>query len=383
MKYILPTFLLIVSSTISCTSIKQIVVQTPLNANSLVYLDTYTIPNNFQFMQTTVGGLSSIDYDVKNNQYYLISDDRSANNPARFYTATIAIKNNKIDTVAFISRAFLQDNKGKPYPSTKQDPTQTPDPESMRFHPRTKQLVWSSEGERSIRPKESILINPAVYFIDTIGKWKDSLQMPANLYMSLSEKGPRQNGVLEGMSYADQYRTLMLNVEEPLHEDGPRADLQPNKAMIRFFAFDHKTKKCIKQYAYELDPVAHKPNPTNGFIVNGVPEFLWIGNNQLLVLERSFSTGRIPCTIKIYLADYGAASDVTNLATLKDTTQYQPMKKTLLMNMDQLGIFTDNIEGISMGPLLPNGNRSVLLVADNNFSPLQRSQIILLGLKTK
>ncbi len=53
------------------------------------------------------------------------------------------------------------------------------------------------------------------------------------------------------------------------------------------------------------------------------------------------------------------------------------------MNMDQLGIFTDNIEGISLGPLLPNGNRTVLLVADNNFSPLQRSQIILMGLKTK
>lgn len=383
MKYTLSTLLLIISITISCTSIKQTAVQAPLDASSLVYLDTYTIPNNFQFMQTTVGGLSSIDYDVKKNQYYLISDDRSAINPARFYTATIAIKNNKIDTVAFISRSFLQDNNGKTYPSTKTDPTQTPDPESMRYHPGLNQLVWSSEGERSIRPKESILINPAVYFIDTNGVWKDSLQLPANLYMSLIEKGPRQNGVLEGMSYADQYRTLMLNVEEPLQEDGPRADLQPNKAMIRFFAFDTKTKKCIKQYAYELDPVAHQPNPSNGFIVNGVPEFLWIGNNQLLVLERSFSTGRLPCTIKIYLADYGAASDVTNIATLKDTALYQPMKKTLLINMDQLGIFTDNIEGISLGPLLPNGNRTVLLVADNNFSPLQRSQIILMALKTK
>jgi predicted nucleic-acid-binding Zn-ribbon protein len=107
MKYILPIFLLIISSAISCTSIKQIAVQAPLDGNSLVYLDTYTIPNNFQFMQTTVGGLSSIDYDVKNNQYYLISDDRSAINPARFYTATIAINNNKIDTVFFYQQRFL------------------------------------------------------------------------------------------------------------------------------------------------------------------------------------------------------------------------------------------------------------------------------------
>jgi len=369
--------------TSSCTSTKQILVKGNINSNSIEYLDTHTLPNNFSFMQTTVGGLSSIDYDAKKKQYYLVCDDRSAINPARFYTAKVAIKNNKIDTVLFINSTYLLDESGNRYPGAKVDPTKTPDPESMRHNPRTNQLVWSSEGERYTSPKDSILINPSIYFINSKGEWKDSLQIPDNLYMSFQQKGPRQNGVLEGMSYTDNYTKLLVNVEEPLYEDGPKADLQSNQAMIRFFSFDIKTKKCSKQLAYELDPVSYKPNPANGFIVNGVPEFLSVGNNQLLVLERSFSTGRIPCTIKIYLADYSSATDVSQFQSLKAPTLYQPMKKTLLLNMDQLGIFTDNIEGISFGPILPNGNRSILLVADNNFNPIQRSQIVLLQIKTK
>lgn len=365
----------------SCKSSQQLTVNYPVNNTQLKYLHTFTIPHNLSFMETTVGGLSAIDYDQKRNRYYMVCDDRSSINPARYYTARIVIKQDKIDTVLFTNFAYLKDELGKTYPSTKENPYKTPDPESIRYNPQTKLMAWTSEGERWFRQKDSILINPSVYFIAPGGRFKDSLTMPANLYMSLEEKGPRQNGVLEGMSYADHYQTLMFNVEEPLYEDGPRAELTPNQAMIRFYTFDMKTKKNTHQYAYELSPVAHIPNPVNEYKINSVPEFLWIGNNQLLVLERSYSTGRIPCTIRIFLADYSEATDVANLPSLKSPAKYTPMKKTLLMNLDDLGIYTDNIEGISFGPKLSNGNQSILLVSDNNFSPIQRSQITLLELK--
>jgi hypothetical protein len=367
---------------VSCTSTKQLTTNyTPTN-KELQYLHTYTIPHNYTFKESIVGGLSAIDYDEKNNQYYMVCDDRSSLNPARFYKAKIVISQNKIDTVIFTQLSYLKDENGKTYPSTKENPYKTPDPESIRYNPNSKLLVWSSEGENTIRGKDSILINPSVYFVTPNGKFKDSVSMPGNLYMSFMEKGPRQNGVLEGMSYADNYKTLMVNVEEPLQEDGPRADLKPNGAMIRFYQFDMQTKKSTRQYAYELSPVVYAPNPINEYKINSVPEFLWIGNNQLLVLERSYSTGRIPCSIRIFLADYNQATDVSAFTSLKAPAQYQPMKKTLLMNLDELGIYTDNIEGISFGPILPNGNRSILLVSDNNFSPIQKSQITLLELKT-
>lgn len=367
---------------VSCTSTKQLTTNYTTTNNQLQYLHTYTIPHNYTFKETIVGGLSAIDYDEKTNQYYMVCDDRSSLNPARFYKAKIAISQNKIDTVIFTQLSYLKDENGKTYPGTKENPYKTPDPESIRYNPNSKLLVWSSEGENTIRGKDSILINPSVYFVTPNGKFKDSVSMPSNLYMSFKEKGPRQNGVLEGMSYADNYKTLMVNVEEPLQEDGPRADLQPNGAMIRFYQFDMQTKKPTHQYAYELSPVVYAPNPINEYKINSVPEFLWIGNNQLLVLERSYSTGRIACSIRIFLADYNQATDVSTFTSLKAPAQYQPMKKTLLMNLDELGIYTDNIEGISFGPVLPNGNRSILLVSDNNFSPIQKSQITLLELKT-
>jgi hypothetical protein len=51
--------------------------------------------------------------------------------------------------------------------------------------------------------------------------------------MQTEDKGPRQNGVLEGITFADNYTSLFVNVEEPLYEDGPRADTIDNNAFIR------------------------------------------------------------------------------------------------------------------------------------------------------
>jgi hypothetical protein len=38
--------------------------------------------------------------------------------------------------------------------------------------------------------------------------------------------------------------------------------------------------------------------------------------------------------------------------------------------------YVDNIEGISWGPKLANGHRSLILVSDNNFNPDQRTQFL-------
>ena len=101
-----------------------------------------------------------------------------------------------------------------------------------------------------------------------------------------------------------------------------------------------------------------------------------IGNNQLLVIERSFSTGRQPCTIRVFIANLNGATDISNL-TLKDNNNFIPASKKLLLNMDDLGIYVDNIEGVCFGPVLPNGHKTLLFVADNNFNILQRAQLLL------
>ena len=47
------------------------------------------------------------------------------------------------------------------------------------------------------------------------------------------------------------------------------------------------------------------------------------------------------------------------------------------MNLDALGIPLDNVEGMTFGPSLPDGRRSLILVSDNNFSPAAFTQFLL------
>jgi len=355
----------------------QLYAQQKGNINNLKFIGLYQIPYALQFKNTTVGGLSGIDYDANNKRFYFICDDRSAINPARYYTASIALSKKGIDSIHFTGVVQLLQPNEKPYPNSKQDPTRTPDPEAIRYNPNQKQLVWSSEGERIVSRKDTVLVDPSITGISLQGKYLHSYVLPENLQMQSIEKGPRQNGVLEGMTFANQYKTLFASVEEPLYEDGLRADTSDNNAFIRILKFDVATRINTHQFAYKLEPVAHVPFPPNGFKVNGVPDILSIGNNKLLVLERSFSTGRLACTIKLFITDLNQATNIKNIGSLKNNTGFVPATKKLLFNMDDLGIYIDNIEGVTFGPILPNGHQTLVFVADNNFNPLEQSQLLL------
>ena len=359
----------------ACTTTKK-TIQPNVGISSLKYLDSYEIPFNLKYKNTSVGGLSGIDYDAKNDWYYLISDDRSDKNPARFYKAKIFISKKGIDSLDFIDVENMLQQDEKVYPSNLQNRVKVPDPEAIRYNPEKNFLVWSSEGERFVKVKDTVLINPTVIMIRPNGKYIDSFALPENMKMKATEKGPRRNGVFEGMTFADNYKTLYVNVEEPLYEDGHRADVVENDAFVRIIKFDVKHKKSTAQYAYKLAPVAFAAKPENEFKINGVPDILNLGNNKLLIIERSFSTGRLPCTIRVFIADLNDATDVSKI-TLKDNLTFKPARKTMLINMDDLGIYTDNIEGVTFGPRLPNGHKTLLFIADNNFTVVEKAQILL------
>ena len=367
-------FLLFSCYIFSCTTVKKIPSQASQNITTLKFLGGYVIPNDLNYKDTRVGGLSGIDYDALHDQYYMVSDDRSAINPARFYTAKIFFTQKGIDSVRFVKvNSMLQPN-GKVYPNSSQDPLHTPDPEAIRYNPILNQLIWSSEGERIIKGKDTILENPAITIISPEGKFLDSLPVPDNLYMRSTEMGPRQNSVFEGLGFADNYKTLFVSVEEPLYEDGPRADVKETNTCIRILKYSLGERKNTAQYAYKLEPLAYL---STGYKINGVSDILALGDNKLMVIERSFSTGRLACTIRLFLADLGEASDIKNIPSLKNDRSFKPATKKLLLNMDSLGIYIDNIEGLTFGPKLPNGHKTILFIADNNFNLLQQSQLLL------
>lgn len=345
--------------------------------SGLKFIGEFDLPHRMMFQGTMVGGLSGIDYDPAEDVYYLICDDRSEHNPARFYTAKIVLGNKGIDTVQLLKATTLLQKNGQSYPNKTRDPLHVPDPEALRYDPKNGTMIWGSEGERIVRNDKSLLIDPSVNISNANGQLMDSLPLPTNMHMSAAEKGPRQNGVFEGLSFANNYQTLFVSVEEPLYEDGPRAGLKDTTGWIRIIQYDMRTKQPVAQYAYQIDPVVQEPVSRGAFVVNGVPDILAINDHQLLVTERSFSTGRLTCNIRVYLAELEGAENIASVSSLQQHLTTKPIQKKLLLNMDNLHRWIDNVEGATFGPRLPNGKRSLIFVTDDNFLPFERTQFLL------
>src|SRR4030095_6405548 len=195
------------------------------------------------------------------------------------------------------------------------------------------------------------------------------------MHMQAIEKGPRQNSVFEGLAFSADYKYLFVSLEEPIYEDGPRASANDSTAWTRIIKFDAGQRKQISQYAYKIEAVAYPSIPATYFKINGVSATLSTGENKLLVVERSFSTGRLSCTIRVFSADMNEATDIADTNSLQSHPAAKPVSKKLL-NMDELGRYIDNIEGVTFGPTLPNGHRTLIFLADNNFSAFEKTQLL-------
>ena len=101
-------------------------------------------------------------------------------------------------------------------------------------------------------------------------------------------------------------------------------------------------------------------------------------------MERSFSVGAPGTgnTIKLYSVAFPGADDVNGLDSLAGVLgSLKPVQKTQLLDLRTLGIPLDNVEGMTIGPKLPDGRKSLLLVSDNNFAASQFTQFLLFALR--
>jgi hypothetical protein len=300
--YLYVLILIIVCVSFSCATTKHSTGNETIG--HLKFLDEYDIPYNANFKNTTIRGLSGIDYNAGGKVYYMISDDRSEKNPARFYEARITISKNKIDSVYFTDVKFLKNKSGNNYPNSNIDPYHTPDPEALRYNPENNTFVWSSEGVRIVKPDKVVLEDPAITEINDNGNYIDTFQLPSQLHMHPDESGPGQNSVFEGVTFTDNYKTLFVSVEEPLYDDGQRSGLNDSTGIIRIIQYNMDTKKPVAQYAYIPDPVAHVPIPANAFKINGIPDILSIGKIRSWLLSAPTLPGDLHAPLKFFLPTF-------------------------------------------------------------------------------
>jgi hypothetical protein len=187
----------------------------------------------------------------------------------------------------------------------------------------------------------------------------------------------RQNLGFEAAAVAPDGQQLFVGTENALVQDGPAATTATGSpARILRYHLGHGGSD--REYVYPTDPVAA---PSTVFTVNGLVELLPLNNEFLLAMERSFSVGA-GNTIRIYRLALPGATDVSGVADIHDVAGLQPARKSLLLQLPSTinGQPLDNVEGMTLGPTLPDGRQSVLLVSDNNFTAGQASQVLLLAL---
>lgn len=340
------------------------------SAAGLDYLGQIDFPTTYLFDDTTVGGLSAITYDPGRQVYYVISDDRSAKNPARFYTVRIRLSDNRLTGIEWLDTTALLDPSGAPFPPLSPDatpPVIPPDPEGIAFDERRQQLYWSSEGERIVKdPNRPLLLDPWVRVAGVDGAFRSQFVLPPGLSMSTQDTGPRRNEGLEGLTLTPSGNYLFAGMEDPGFNDGspPSAD---TGALTRVTRFDASTGTATAQYAYPLDPIT-APNGD----ANGLSDLVALDDDTFLVIERSHGTHNVA---RIYRAGTVGADNILDRPSLADAPP-TAMTKSLVADLSTIPQVQnlDNVEGITLGPRLSDGRQVLVLVADDNFSDDQMTQ---------
>jgi hypothetical protein len=219
-------------------------------------------------------------------------------------------------------------------------------------------------------------IPPRILGFRLDGTLADELEVP-DAYLPGEGMGVRSNHGFEGLSISPDGSTIIAAVENALIQDGPPASLD-HGTTVRLLIFNHSSRSVSSERVYRVEPVPDEPRPPTAYRSIGVSEILALDPGRVLVVERSFSAG-VGNRVRIYLADLDTGDDVTGRRVLPEAVE--PVRKTLLADLHDLGIDPDNLEGLTFGPVLADGRPSLVMVADNNFQPeVQANQLLVLSI---
>jgi hypothetical protein len=202
-------------------------------------------------------------------------------------------------------------------------------------------------------------------------------------------RGVYDNLGFESLAISLDGTTLYTATENGLAQDSPPANAYTG-SRARVLALDIASGKPCAEYIYEVEPVVAAPPLLGPFGTNGVTDLIAVGDRQFITVERSFTPAAVipgngtGYTVRLYYADARKASDIFGFESIVGKS-IEPMRKILLLDLSELKnedgstLVPGNVEGITFGPNF-NGKRTLILIADNNFSRTQLTQFIALEL---
>lgn len=346
------------------------------NIVDIEFIGEIDLETGSQFQETVIGGLSGITYNPNLDEYYSISDDRGQNNPARYYTLDIDLSDGSFDEgdLNFTKVTTLLNAQSNPYVENGIDP------EGIAYD--GSDIYISSEGNINEG------LNPFIEKFSLTGLNIDSLPIDNKFLPNIEQtQGVRNNLAFESLTISPDRQTLYSATETALTQDGPIPSLDTESAS-RIFSYNLTSQTPTQEYLYFTDPIPVPPDPVDAFADNGLVELIALDNQgTLLSLERSFASG-VGNNIRLYQIQLQGATDISGVDSLTTDTETlvdvdAPVQKELLLDFGDLGITLDNFEGMSLGPILPDGRQSLIVVSDNNFSENQSTKFFAFALEVE
>jgi len=362
----------------------------------LEYLADQNLASGIDVGGTEFGGISALagTGDKNNgNSFLALSDDRSEKAPARWYQTKISVTGSgdgktPAQVILAPGRPVTMVNfDGKPFPKG------SIDPEAMVVMSDGRVFV-SSEGDMNQDPR----IDPAVFLAADDGRVMKTLDVPQVFLPEKSGKqtrGVRNNGAFESMTVTPDGKTLLVAAELPLIQDGEIPDYSRGGLvrMVRY-RLDPGGIVADGQFVYELSPVKPwPPEPNAKPHLNGLVEMFYMPSGELLAMERAGvnqADGSYRTRVRLWQVDLDGATDVSGMESLKSTgaLPLRAARKRLVLDLDEIlpklsvGFQSlDNLEAIHVGPDLPDGTKTLILVSDNNFNASQRTQVLLFAVR--
>lgn len=355
----------------------------------LRFLDEHIIVTGTKFKDTEIGGLSGLFYVESEQRYYALCDDRATYAQPRIYVFKIDISDGKLQ-VTPEKVIYLSDRGGRRFAEN------SIDPESLVV---TKNAFYvSTEGIQvpKVKPQKVRIIR-----FDRSGKYLGELRVPDHIqhkkkrvYDKTTEKrvwvqeGVRRNLGFESLTMTGKpgKRWLITATESALKQDDTPSDfLKGSLTRVLYYretgsGFVHRKTKTYKTAA--VRPLTHEVENIRKFD-NGLVDLIALDADNFLALERAYN--KILNTwkndIRLFTFTASFASDVREMKSL-EKQYFIPSAKKLVLDFATVQDkfkdgHIDNIEGMTFGPKLPNGNRSMIFVSDNNFNGHQRTQFLL------
>lgn len=335
-------------------------VEIPLSG--LEYIGRAELPAGTRFEETPVGGLSGLAWDDSDGTWVALSDDRSDLAPARLYRLKIDLADGRLDTgdVTVVGKLTLADRQGRPWPSKGLDP------EGIAVD--RGRLFLSSEGETLVG------LAPFVAGLAPDGRLGVELPLPER-YLPGAGRGVRNNLAFESLAVSPDGRYLYAATENALVQDGRKADVgEDSIARILRWRLGGKPGPP-EEFAYRVEGVRATPHEATAFRVNGLVDLVPLGDDRLVALERQFVDG-IGNEARLFLVSLSGATEVSRIDGLEGRPDLILADKRLLVDLGALGVPLDNLEGMSLGPRLPDGRRPLVLISDDNFNEMwQKTQL--------